>query len=459
MSRSAYPPDIAFDRGLPASVDAERAILGAILLENDAYNEASEKLVPADFALESHQRIFARIKQLMDTGHAVDLVTLAGELARTKETDSIGGIAYLSDLTYGLPRRLSIEEYVQIVKDKSLLRQLINICSTSITRAADQSEEALEILNAAESSLLELRSGTIGQRETMIAGAIIPLLDRLHWERARAGDLLGLPTGIGCFDLATRGVHAGEIVQIGARSGVGKSAFMVQAAVENCRQGTPVLIFSLEMTREQILRRILSAVSGVSFPRVRDPKSATDGDMSAIQYAADKVTDWPLHVVDASGIRIEKLVAMARLAIRRDGVKLVCVDYAQIVTADGRDERLRVAAVSRGLTRLAKDEGVALLVLSQLSRADRMNANKRPTMSDLRESSQLENDAHVIALLHRPWDDDEGRLSSNAELIIAKQRSGETGVFPLTLDRRTLTFHDARWSEPRSETESQRCRA
>ncbi len=157
-------------------------------------------------------------------------------------------------------------------------------------------------MNAAESSLLELRSGTIGQRETMIAGAIIPLLDRLHWERARAGDLLGLPTGIGCFDLATRGVHAGEIVQIGARSGVGKSAFMVQAAVENCRQGTPVLIFSLEMTREQILRRILSAVSGVSFPRVRDPKSATDGDMSAIQYAADKVTDWPLHVVDASGI-------------------------------------------------------------------------------------------------------------------------------------------------------------
>ncbi len=122
MSRLAYPPDIAFDRGLPASVDAERAILGTILLENDAYHEASEKLVPVDFALESHQRIFARIKQLMDTGHAVDLVTLAGELARTKETDSIGGIAYLSDLTYGLPRRLSIEEYVQIVKDKSLLR-------------------------------------------------------------------------------------------------------------------------------------------------------------------------------------------------------------------------------------------------------------------------------------------------------------------------------------------------
>jgi len=459
MSPSAYLPDIAFDRGLPASVDAERSILGTILLDNDAYNEAAEELVAADFALESHQRIFARISELMSTGRAVDPVTLAEELAKRKEVESIGGIAYLSDLIYGLPRRLSIEEYVRIVKDKSLLRQLINICSTSITRAADQSEEALEILNAIESEMLELRSGTAGQRETRINEAVVPLLDRLHRERTRTGELLGLPTGIPSLDLATRGLQPGELTQIGARSGVGKSAAMVQAASENCRQGTPVLLFSLEMTREQVLRRIFSAVSGVPFPRVRDPKWASDADMQALRYAADKVSDWPLHIVDTSAIRIEKLVAGARLAIRRDGVKLVCVDYAQIVTAEGRDERLRVAAVSRGLTRLAKDEGVAVLVLSQLSRADRANANRRPTMSDLRESSQLENDAHVIALLHRPWDDEEGRLSSDAELIIAKQRSGETGVFPLTLDRRTLTFHDAIRSEQRPEAESKRFRA
>jgi replicative DNA helicase len=424
------------------SVEAEKAILGAILLENDAHSQAAEILTASDFAIDSHQRMFARIGDLINSGRPADSVTLLEELSQRGELESIGGSGYLNDLLIGLPRKMSIVSCCQIVRDKSLIRAAQRIGANLATHAEDPGATPEDLIGDAESQLMELRAGSAAQQQTTISTGIIPLLDRLHRERTRTNDLLGLPTGIDCFDLATRGVHAGEIVQIGARSGVGKSAFMVQAAVENCRQGTPVLLFSLEMTREQILRRILSAVSGVPFPRVRDPKSATDDDMSAIQYAADKVTDWPLHVVDASGIRIEKLVAMARLAIRRDGVKLVCVDYAQIVSADGRDERLRVAAVSRGLTRLAKDEGVALLVLSQLSRADRMNANKRPSMSDLRESSQLENDAHVIALLHRPWDDDEGRLSSNAELIIAKQRSGETGVFPLTLDRRTLTFHD-----------------
>jgi replicative DNA helicase len=252
---------------------------------------------------------------------------------------------------------------------------------------------------------------------------------------------------VASIDAITRGFQDGEITQFGARSGVGKSAFMIQAAIENCRQGTPVLLFSLEMTREQILRRMVAAVSGVPFPKVRDGKWASAQELQAINEAAATVTEWPLHVVDASDIRIEKLIATARLKIRRLGVKLVGVDYAQIVSADGRDERLRVAAVSRGLTRLAKDEGVPVLVLSQLSRAEKGNVNRRPTMSDLRESSQLENDAHCIILLHRTWDEEEGRLSSDGELIIAKQRSGETGIFPVTFERRSLTFHNAQRSQ------------
>src|SRR5271156_4849981 len=152
----ATTPDIAFERGLPASIDAERSILGAILLDNHAYNEAAEKLRAEDFALDSHQRIFARMAELMDNSHAVDIVTLAEELAKRKEVESIGGVAYLASLTEGLPRRLSIEEYVRIVKDKSLLRQLIGICSSAITRAADQSESALDVLNAAETDLINV---------------------------------------------------------------------------------------------------------------------------------------------------------------------------------------------------------------------------------------------------------------------------------------------------------------
>ena len=183
------------------------------------------------------------------------------------------------------------------------------------------------------------------------------------------------------------------------------------------------MIFSVEMSRNQILRRVLAAVGEVAFPRVRDPRSACESDMEALRQASSTVAKWQLHIIDDSSITIEKLAASARLAIRRDGVKLVCVDYAQMVAATGRDERLRVAAVSRGLTRLAKDEGVPVMLLSQLARADRANPNRRPTMNDLRESSQLENDAAAIVLLHREWDEREGRLSADAEIIAAKQRS------------------------------------
>ncbi|MGA8532419.1 MAG: DnaB-like helicase C-terminal domain-containing protein [Acidobacteriaceae bacterium] len=435
--------DIEFERGLPASLEAERTILGAILLDNEAYAETAETVRSADFMLTAHQVVFACMGEMIDGGSVVDLVTLSEELSRRKRIEAVGGVAWLASLTEGLPRRLSIREYVRIVKEKAALRQVISVCALAVTRCADQSEDAEQIYAELERDVLEIRAGGAKSGDSSIVSAIIPLLDRLQKEHSRTRDLLGLPTGIRCFDLVTRGFQDGEITQFGARSGVGKSAAMIQAAVENCERGTPVLIFSLEMTREQILRRILSVRSGVPFPRVRDPKWASAQDMEAIRRASEDVAEWPLHVVDTSGITIERLVATARLAIRRHGVRLVAVDYAQIVAADGRDERLRVAAVSRGLTRLAKDEGVPVLVLSQLARAEKANASRRPAMSDLRESSQLENDAHCIALLHRKWDEDEGRLSSDAELIIAKQRSGETGVFPLTLDRRTLTFADA----------------
>lgn len=425
------------------SVDAERTILGAILLDNAAYDHAAAILRADDFGLTAHGLVFRRMGEMLGCGRSVDLITLGEDLASRAELDTIGGRAWLASLIEGVPRRVSIGDYVHIVREKRILRDLRQIGEGLASQVQDVGASAENLLGETAQRLLELRASTEAQRETSISAAIVPLLDRLQRERTRTHELLGLPTGIGCYDTVTRGLKDGEINIWGARSGVGKSAVMVQTGAENGRRGTPVLLFSLEMTREQILRRILSAVSGISFPRVRDPKWATEQDMEAIRRASEKIAEWPLHIEDASGITIDRLTAMARLAIRAHGVKLVAVDYAQIVSADGRDERLRVANVSRGLTRLAKDEGVPVLVLSQLARTERINANRRPTMSDLRESSQLENDAHCIALLHRPWDEEEGRLSSQAELIIAKQRSGETGVFPLTFDRRTLTFADA----------------
>ncbi len=425
-----------------ASIEAERTVLGTILLNNSQFDLAAEQLEAQDFALDSHRRIFAAMGRMIRRGRHCDAITLAEEELGA-ELPSVGGLAYVSSLPEG-QIRFGIESHIRIVRAKSQLRSAYQIGEALTAAAEDPSSTPEEIIGDIESRLMELRAGIVSQQSTLAATQTVSLLDRLHRERNRVGELLGLPSGIASLDVATRGFQPGEITQLGARSGVGKSAAMVQAAIANCRQGTPVLVFSLEMTTEQILRRIWSAVSNVPFPRVRDPKWANDAEMEAVKRAAMDVGEWPLHVVDISSIRIEKLIATARLAIRRDNVKLVAIDYAQIVQAEGRDERLRVAAVSRGLTRLAKDEGIPVLVLSQLARADRSNANRRPGMGDLRESSQLENDAHVVALIHRPWDEENGRLASEAELIIAKQRSGETGVFPLMLDRRTLTFESVR---------------
>jgi replicative DNA helicase len=213
------------------------------------------------------------------------------------------------------------------------------------------------------------------------------------------------------------------------------------------------MVFSLEMTREQVFRRIFASVAGVPFARVRDPKWATEHEMSKIQYAASQVADWPLEIDPSGAIHVDQIAAKARHAIRRKGVKLICIDYAQIVPADGRDERLRVAAVSRGLTRLAKDEGIPVLLLSQLSRPDKANANRRPRLSDLRETSQLENDANVAVLLHRPVDE-EDQAGSEAELIVAKQRSGATGIFPLTFDQTMLTFGERKTGASRQAAAS-----
>jgi replicative DNA helicase len=421
----------------------ERTILGSILLDNEVFFEAEQEIRAEDFALSSHRVIYRQMADMIRAGNAVDPVIQIAHFINRQEVHDLGGAAYISSLTDGVSKRAPIKRYLGILKEKSTLRSLRGLGRSIAAGAEDASATAEGLLGDAESRLLELRAGSSQDGDTLLSSAVVPFLDRLAKEHTRTGDLLGLPTGIASIDAITRGFQDGEVTQFGARSGVGKSAFMIQAPIENCRQGTPVLLFSLEMTREQILRRMVAAISGVPFPKVRDGKWASAQELQAINDAAGTVAEWPLHVVDASGIRIEKLIATARLKIRRLGVKLIGVDYAQIVGADGRDERLRVAAVSRGLTRLAKDEGVPVLVLSQLSRAEKGNANRRPTMSDLRESSQLENDAHCVILLHRTWDEDAERMSSDGEIIIAKQRSGETGVFPVTFDRRSLMFGDA----------------
>jgi replicative DNA helicase len=419
----------------------ERDLLGHCLIESTAFLDAQQSVASADLALSSHRTIFLGIGTLLAAGRPANMATLTQYLHERGELEGVGGAAYIASLTDGIvPSRTAVRDYAKTIAEKARLRRFVQVVYSASEDGQRPTANLEELLSDTEEALLEIRAAEKSAERTGIASAFPELLGRMERERTRTNDLLGLPTGLGPMDTLTRGFQPGEITVAGARSGVGKSCLMCQSAAANCRQEIPVLLFSLEMSRQQLLRRLLAEDSAVPFPRIADPRWATDSDMRAIDEAAARISKWPLHIVDDSSLSIEKLTAMARLAVRREGVKLVVVDYCQIVSAQGRDERLRVASVSRGLTRLAKDENVPVLALSQLSRVDRSSPNRRPMMSDLRESSQLENDAHVIALLHREWDDEEGRLSSDGELIIAKQLSGETGALPVTFNRRSLTF-------------------
>jgi replicative DNA helicase len=423
-----------------ASIHAERTILGAILLENESFFEASQEISETDFYLDSHRRIYSAIARLMRRGSSADTTTVVEELRETRDLEAVGGLGYVYELVERIPRKISIASWVRLVKEKATMRELaaMGLDLADVTKEKGRTSD--DLIGRLESQLLDIRAGREKAISRNPAQDVGRLMERMEAERTRTTELLGLPTGVRGLDLMMRGYQDGEFNIIGAKSGVGKTSLLAQGAIANAQKGTPTLLFSLEMTSEQLLRRILCIIADVPFPRVRDPKFATSSDMRALQNAAAVVSKWPLHIVDAAGISIERIVAASKLAIRREGVKLIGVDYVQIVHAPIKDERLRVASISRGLTSLAKEEQVPVVALSQLSRPDRSNPNRRPIMSDLRESGQLENDAHAIIFAHRDWNDELGKYESEGELIVAKQRSGETGSFAVEYDRCTLTF-------------------
>jgi replicative DNA helicase len=436
--------DLSFERGLPSSIDAERSILGAILLDNHCYNEAAEKIRAEDFSLDSHRRIYSRMAELIDASRAVDIVTLAEELARHKEVEAVGGVAYLASLTEGLPRRVSIEEYVRIVKDKSLARQLIGICTTTISRAVDQSDDALSVIAAAEAGLIDVSErgitrGFVGIPE--IVRDSFGTIDNLY---AQQREVTGLATHYGDFDKVTCGLQASDLIIIAARPSMGKTAWAINIA-ENAavRDGKVVAIFSLEMSKESLLRRMLASQAEVSMKKIQTgfiPRQ----DRDKLTEALERLAESKIFVDDTPGISLAEMRAKARRLERQQrGLDLIVVDYLQLMSASTpgigsrryENRNQEVSAVSRGLKALAKEMRVPVVALSQLSRAtEQRTGDKKPILSDLRESGSIEQDAHVVAFIHRESyykkdenGDEDPDTKGKAEIIIAKQRNGPTG--------------------------------
>ncbi len=460
--------DVSLDRGLPASVEAERSILGAILLDNHSYNEAAEKLTAEDFSLDSHRRIYSRMAELIDAHRAVDIVTLAEELARRKEVEAVGGVAYLASLTEGLPRRPSIEEYVRIVKDKSLARQLIIICSTAITRAADQSDEALVVLDSAESGLLEVSERGITRGFTGIPEIVRDSFGTIDNLYAQQKEVTGLATHYTQFDKMTSGLQASDLIIIAARPSMGKTAWAINIA-ENAavRDGKVVAVFSLEMSKESLLRRMLASQALVSMQKIQTgfiPKQ----DRGKLMEALERLAEAKIFIDDTPAIALSEMRAKARRLQRQmGGLDLIVIDYLQLMTASTfgvgarryENRTQEVSAISRGLKALAKELRVPVVALSQLSRAsEQRGGDKKPMLSDLRESGSIEQDADVVAFIHRDsyYNKDENGeedpdSKNKAEIIIAKQRNGPTGSVHLAYRADCTRFENMAFGEAPGE--------
>ncbi len=443
--------DYSLERGLPASMEAERSILGAILLDSLLYDQAAE-LKPDDFSLDAHRRIFSRMRDLQDTGRPVDMITLAEELDRRKEVEAIGGVAYLSSLIDGVPDRPSIEHYVRIVRNKSLLRGLINIAQLAIAEAIDHSDEAEEVINRAEQGIFQLSENRLGQGFSDIPSIVKGSFGSLDELYARGQEITGLATHYTMLDKMTSGFQPSDLVIIAARPSMGKTALAMNIA-ENAAilDGKVVGVFSLEMSKEALLMRMLASHAQVDSHKLRTGFLGKE-DMQKLTHAMEGLMQARLFIDDTPGISVTEMRSKARrLKQQEQRLDLIIVDYLQLMSAvpiGGKrfeNRTQEVSAISRGLKAVAKELKVPVVALSQLSRApESRGGDHRPQLSDLRESGSIEQDADVVAFIFREevYKKDDPDLEGIAELIIAKQRNGPTGLIKLAFKHSSTRFEN-----------------
>ncbi|HEY1743732.1 MAG TPA: DnaB-like helicase C-terminal domain-containing protein [Granulicella sp.] len=431
---------------LNESEDVERTILGAILLDNHAYDEA-EQITCNDFALSSHRTIFRRMAAMFEDGRAVDEITLVEELRNHHEIDVIGGVAYVCSLTELLPRQLSIESYVQIVKEKSRRRALIILCNSTTAMAADQSIDIDELLGTHDTRVLEISAESRTDAETLLQASERAFT--LLQEHKSRNSFVGLSTGIDDLDRRIGGWVEGELAIIAGKPGQGKSSALIQTLVRCGKDGVPALLFSPEMTQEQVLYRIWAAVAGVPFIKLRHPKLLQSSEERALRAAKDEVAQWPLIIDADPNLTAAQLASRARISKRRYGTRLVGIDYLQklrfLAKPDHRNIEVGDAAVM--LTNLAKKDRLAVVALSSLTEKSGRGRNAAPSLGDLRQSGDIQYEASTVVIIHREVDENE-HTSEGGQMIIAKQRGGSTGQFDVRFNDRLMFDTGDRKPEP-----------
>jgi len=426
------------EKGLPTNVDAERFVLGSILLDESFYIQAAGTLEPDDFSLEKHRRIFRRMGELQDRGEKIDRVTVANELMKFNELEACDGLSYLVSLDDGLPQIPNLDSYLRIVKDKSILRLIIHASQNMMNRCLMAEEDPSTILAGAEETLLKLgearvKTGLLGAQQILenYEGGINAFLDP-------SKRLKGISTGFTKLDEMTGGMHGGDLFILAARPSMGKTALALNVAQHVAlKLKKLVAVFSLEMSKESLLTRMLCAAARVDSQRFRAGFLSQE-ERRKLNHALHELVEAPLYVDDTAALHLMDMHAKLRRLQMEHGkkVELVIVDYLQLMTGRGRFENRNqeVSALSRGMKLLAKELNVPMMVLSQLSRAvETRQDDHRPQLSDLRDSGSIEQDADLVSFIFREevYKKDREDLRGLAELILAKQRNGPVGTVNL----------------------------
>lgn len=418
----------------PQSIEAETAVLGSMLLDHDAISQAIETLGPNAFYKDAHNKIFSVIVRLFDTNKGVDMVTVVEELRKTNSLDEVGGPSYIANLASSVPTAANFKHYAKIVKEKMLLRNLINAATTIASSCYDTEQEVDTILDRSEQLIFDVSSRKVESRFTPLREIIkgsIETIDNLY---QRKSDVTGIATGYRELDLKTAGLQPSDLIVIAGRPSMGKSA-LVSCIAEHAAvvEKVPVAFFSLEMSKEQLVQRTLCSHARVDAHKVRTG-FISQADWPRLVNAAGKLSEAPMYIDDSPGVTVLELRTKARRLKAQFDIKLIILDYLQLMQgpakADNRQQE--ISEISRSLKALAKELSVPIIAISQLSRAVEQRSDHRPQLSDLRESGAIEQDADLVLLLLReecynPTDENKGI----AEVIIAKQRNGPVGSIKL----------------------------
>jgi len=433
----------------PQNLEAEESVLGAMMLSPEAIADAVEILQPGDFYRSANGRIFETLRSIYARGEPVDIVTAVEALKRATLLEDVGGPLYLRDLVDQVPTPAAASHYARIVAETSLLRRLISASADIMELAYGQPEDPQAIADQAEQRIYDVARRDDRDEVAILRELVDQAMLDLESIQNRESAYTGLPTGFRDVDGLTSGLQAGNLIVLAARPGVGKSSFATNLARNVSVGGAPAAIFSLEMSRWEIGMRLLCAEAKVPWDRIRNKRVGPE-DWSRIVQAAEVLHDAPLTIVDSGNVTLVDIRAKARrMRTRRQGLSLIIVDYLQLMAHHRRvdNRQQEIAEISRGLKLLAKELDIPVIAVSQLNRDPERRQDKRPQLSDLRESGAIEQDADVVMFIHR--DDADPMKKGAADLIVAKHRNGPTGTIPLTFLPELTQFRNAaRGQEP-----------